>query len=95
MYDPNNDYAVIGGFVVTSGGVPVLSSGGVSLEADCGGHLWINDRFAQVIYEFESGETGWCVDDIPWLSENPTEGTVPGSGGDRGRPAAPTPCPSP
>ena len=79
--DPRNDYAVLGGFVVTSGGVPVLLGDGVSLEADCNGHLWIITRFTQIVYEFESGETGWCVDDIPWLSESPTEGTVPSGGG--------------
>jgi len=73
-------YAALGGFRVTSNGVPVLQNGGVSLDADCGGRLWINDSSAQTIYQFESGETGWCVNDIPWLSENPTEGTVPGGG---------------
>ncbi len=74
-------YTVLGGFRVTSNGVPVLTNGGVSLDADCGGRLWINDNSAQTVYQFESGETGWCVNDIPWLSENPTEGTVPGGGG--------------
>ncbi len=74
-------YAVLGGFRVTSNGVPVLTNGGVGLDVDCGGRLWINDSSAQTIYQFESGETGWCVDDIPWLSESPAEGTVPGSGG--------------
>jgi hypothetical protein len=86
VMDTANDYAVIGGFPVRSGGVNVLNGQGVSLEADCDGHLWIYDVFGQVVYEVASGESGWCVNDIPWLSENPTSGTIPGSGGG-GRPS--------
>ena len=63
-----------------SGGVPVLQRGGVSLEADCSGRLWVYDVFTKTVFEVESGETGWCVNDIPWLSEDPTSGTVPGLG---------------
>ena len=81
VVDPANNYLVLSGFPVTSGGVPVLTNRGVSLEADCGGHLWIYDVFANVVYEVESGETGWCVSDIPWVSETPTSGTVAGTGG--------------
>jgi hypothetical protein len=77
---PENDYAVLGGFSVTSGGVPVLQGERASLEADCNGRLRILTRDDQTVYEFESGETGWCVTDIPWLSESPTEGTVPSGG---------------
>ena len=58
----------------------MLLDGGFSLEASCNGHLWIIDRTAQIVYEFESGETGWCVDGLPWLSEDPASGTIPGSG---------------
>ncbi len=53
---------------------PSLPNDAVSLEADCDGHLWVNTRYAQIVYEFESGETGWCVNDIPWLSESPAAG---------------------
>ena len=81
VLDPGNNYLVLSGFVVASGGVPALPRGGVSLEADCSGHLWTYDPFDNKVYEFESGETGWCVNDIPWLSEDPAAGTVPGSGG--------------
>ena len=80
VLDTADHYNVLGGFVVTSGGVPVLQNDGVSLEADCNGHLWANTRFAQIVYEFESGETGWCVNDIPWLSETPSAGSVPTGG---------------
>ena len=81
VVDPANAYAILSGFLVTNSGVHELPDGGASLEADCGGHLWINDPTAQIVYEFESGETGWCANDIPWLSESPTSGTVPSGGG--------------
>ncbi len=81
VMDPAHGFAIIGGFAVTSGGAPVLFNQGVSLEADCSGHLWVNDYYNQTIYEVESGETGWCQNDIPWLSEDPTSGTIPGTGG--------------
>ena len=81
IVDPHNGYQVLSGFKVTSGGVPALNFGGVSLEADCLGHLWIYDiYFNSRVLEVESRERGWCVDDIPWLSENPVSGTVPGTG---------------
>ncbi len=81
VVDPGSNYSVLSGFPVTSGGVPVLTNRGVSLEADCLGHLWVYDVFDNKVYEVESGETGWCVTDIPWLSEDPASGTVAGSGG--------------
>jgi hypothetical protein len=78
---PHDGYSILGGFRVMSGGVPVLQPGdALGLEADCQGRLWVNTRFAQIVYQFESGETGWCVNDIPWLAENPAEGTVAPSG---------------
>jgi S-layer homology domain len=76
-------YFPLKGFSFTSAGVPVLNPRGVSLEADCSGHLWAYDVFQQVVYEAESGETGWCVNDIPWVSETPTTGTIAGSAGAR------------
>jgi len=81
VVDPAHDYATLSGYLVTSGGVPAVAGRGVSLEADCAGHLWTYDVFNNVVYEFESGEPGWCVNDIPWLSEDPASGTIPGSGG--------------
>src|SRR5206468_8081880 len=76
VVNPGSGYAVLGGFVVSIGGVPALPNGSASLEADCDGHLWVIDASSQIVYEFESGETGWCVNDIPWLPENPTSVTV-------------------
>ena len=81
IVDPSKGYAALGGIYVTSNGVPALGARGVSLESDCFGHLWTYDVFNNVVYEYESGEPGWCVNDIPWLSEDPAAGTIPGSGG--------------
>jgi len=78
VLDPDDGYAVLGGFRATAGGVPVIQNDGIGLEADCAGRLWVNTVNTNTVYAFESGETGWCVNDIPWLSENPTEGTIPG-----------------
>ncbi len=83
VVDPSSNYLLLSGFAVTSGGVPVLTNQGVSLEADCDGHLWVYNFNEQRVFEVESGETGWCVNDIPWLSEDPLAGTIPGSGGGR------------
>ncbi len=77
---PAEGYRVLSGFPVTANGSPVLNAGGVSLEADCFGRLWTYDINQGVVLQYESGETGWCVGDIPWLSEDPVSGTVPGSG---------------
>ncbi len=84
VVDPANGYFVLSGFSVKSNGLPVLQQRGVSLEADCLGHLRTYDVFNNEVYEFESGERGWCVTDIPWLSEDPASGTIPGSGGGAG-----------
>jgi hypothetical protein len=73
---PDEGYTVLGGFLVTEGGVPVPLNDAIGLEADCAGRLWLNTRFSQIVYAFESGETGWCVNDIPWLDVDPAEGTV-------------------
>ena len=89
VLDPRHGYEILGGFVVANDGGPVLQFDAASLEPDCSGHLWINTSSAQTVYEVESGETGWCVNDIPWLSENPTSGTVPSTGGGGNRPSDP------
>ncbi len=86
VFDPHNNYLPLSGFSVKSAGVPVLNSRGVSLEADCSGHLWAFHVDEDAVYEFESGETGWCVNEISWLAEDPTSGTVPGVGGPGGPP---------
>ena len=84
VFDPHNNYLPLSGFNVKSAGVPVINSRGVSLEADCNGHLRVFHVDEDAVYEFESGETGWCVNEISWLSEDPTTGTIPGVGGPGG-----------
>ena len=81
LVDPSQGYSVLSGFVPKSNGIPVLNSRGVSLESDCAGHLWTYQNLDAIVYEIESGQRGWCVNDIPWLSEDPAEATIPGSGG--------------
>jgi hypothetical protein len=81
IVSPDDGYRVLSGFNVRSGGEPVLNTFGVSLEPDCNGHLWVMNVFDKVVFEVESGERGWCVGDIPWLSTDPTSATIPGSGG--------------
>src|SRR4029453_12297205 len=50
-------------------------------EFDCDGHLWVIDQLgSNPVLVVESGEegSGPCTGpDVPWVSENPTEGTVP------------------
>jgi len=81
LADPAAGYTVFGGFSVKSNGIPVLNANGASLESDCAGHLWVYNVSNQKVYEFDSGDRGWCVAEIPWLSEDPASATVPGSGG--------------
>lgn len=78
VLDAMNGYALVGGFFVTSGGTPVMTQfGGAGMDVDCNGDLWLVDQGSQTIYQVDSGETGVCkFQDIPWLSENPTSGTV-------------------
>ena len=78
VLDANNNYAVLGAYYITSGGSPVMTPfGGAGLEFDCAGNLWAVDQNTQTIYNVESDEGFACSLDIPWLSENPTTGTVP------------------
>ena len=80
VLDAADAYTVLGGFRVMNGGVPGLPNGANSLEADCAGRLWVLDRTTQTVVAFESGETGWCANEIPWLSESPSTGQVPSGG---------------
>jgi hypothetical protein len=78
VFDTRNHYAVVGGFFITAGGTPILGAmAGAGMEIDCNGHLWLVDQVSQSIFEAETGETGVCAfDEIPWLSEDPTEAAV-------------------
>ena len=78
ILDPANGYAVLGSFLVGAPGINSAASGG--MEMDCDGHLVLVDQLGvNPIFVVDSGETnGSChfVDTIPWVSEDPTDGTV-------------------
>jgi hypothetical protein len=78
VFDTHAGMAAVGAFNVTSGGVPVLTAnGGAGMDFACDGHLWLVDANAATIYEVETDESDVCAfQDVPWLSEDPTEGTV-------------------
>ena len=78
VLDTNNNYAVLGSFVVGSPGINFAAAGGA--EMDCNGHLLLVDQLGvNPILVVDSGEGTECgfVDAIPWVSEDPTDGTVP------------------
>ncbi len=76
VLDANNNYAVLGTFYI-GGSSPVMTPfGQAGMEFDCAGNLWVIDQNTQTIYMVDSGENVACSVDIPWLSENPTEGTL-------------------
>ncbi|HEY3204476.1 MAG TPA: carboxypeptidase regulatory-like domain-containing protein [Thermoanaerobaculia bacterium] len=84
VLDAQNNFTLIGGYFITENGNPAGSFnffGGAGLEIDCDGNLILVDQGTQTIFVADSGETGFCaINDIPWLSEIPTSGTVNGTG---------------
>jgi hypothetical protein len=83
VFDARHAMNVVGAFNVTQNGQPLfdfLHFGGAGMEIDCDGHLWLVDQVGQLIWEVESGESHVCAfNEIPWLAENPTQGTVSAS----------------
>jgi hypothetical protein len=80
VFDVDAGMAAVGGFNVTQNGQPLpglLSFGGAGMEIDCAGRLRLVDRASQTIFVVDSGESNACAfNDIPWLSESLTQGTV-------------------
>jgi S-layer homology domain len=77
VLDANNNYAVLGSYNVTINGSEAFAPfGQAGLEFDCIGNLWAIDQSTQTVFNVESDENVRCALDIPWLSENPTTGTV-------------------
>ena len=89
VLDANNNYAVLGTFYI-GGSSPVMTPfGQAGMEFDCAGNLWVIDQNTQTIYMVDSGENVACSVDIPWLSENPTQGTLAaGNGSSSSQPIA-------
>ncbi len=88
VLDAKNNYAVVGSFHVGSGAFD--DHGGAGMEADCEGNLWMVNQNNQTLFKVASGETGSCAVDIPWLSEDPTSGTISGLPGNHPAGAANT-----
>ena len=77
VLDALNNYAVIGSYSVNNGGSPAFGAfEQAGLEFDCLGNLWAVNQISQIVYNVDSGETVGCSVDIPWLTENPTSGTL-------------------
>ncbi len=91
VLDAKSNYALVGSFHVSDGAFD--DHGGAGMEADCDGHLWMVNQYTQTLYEVDSGEENFCSIDIPWLSESPTSGTVPGAAPVRPRNVAANPFP--
>jgi len=72
VLDVNNNYNPIGSFNIAGLG----DNQQAGLEINCNGSLWAVNQSTQSVIESDSGETGACPWDIPWLSEAPTSGTV-------------------
>jgi hypothetical protein len=84
VLDALNNYAVLGTFFI-GGSSPVMTAyGQAGMEFDCAGNLWVIDQNTQTVYQVDSGENVACAVDIPWLSENPTEGTLGAGAGHNG-----------
>lgn len=67
-------YSVVGSFTISQG---FPANSGAGLEFDCDGNLWAVDQTNNVVNQFQSGETtNVCTQDIPWLAESPTNGSV-------------------
>lgn len=75
-------FTVIGAFPLSAsaGGNAYAAFEGAGLEIDCAGTLWSSNQTTNRVFANESGETNVCVTEIPWLSEDPTSGTVPANG---------------
>ena len=82
VLDALNNYAVVGSYNVMDGGSRAFGAfEQAGIEFDCVGNLWAVNQITQVVYNVSTGENAGCAVDIPWLSENPTEGTIASGGG--------------
>jgi S-layer homology domain len=82
VLDAFNNYAVLDAYAVLDNGTPIF--GGfeqAGMEFDCLGNLWMVNQATQVLYKVASDDGSLCEVDIPWLTVDPTEGTVAGNGG--------------
>lgn len=74
ILDAKDGYAQLGWFDID--GFDTLYSG-AGMGYDCDNNLWITDYVNNIVWQVDSGETGWCVEkDIAWLTTAPKVGTV-------------------
>jgi hypothetical protein len=83
VLDANSPTLVsLGNFIIqnSTGGNAFADFDGAGLELDCAGNLWAVNQTDGKVYIVDAGETGACSLDIPWLSEDPTSGTIAPAG---------------
>ncbi len=82
VFDVTEDFVEIGSFVVqnSSGGNAFAAFEGAGLEIGCDGSLWAANQISGVVFRADSNEPGACSTDVPWLSVDPSEGTVAAGG---------------
>jgi len=78
VLDANNNFAILSAISLQAvGGGPAYSAfEGAGIEMACDGTLWSVNQGTLKVHANRSDETGVCVTDIPWLSENPESGTI-------------------
>lgn len=64
----------------STGGNAFASFEGAGLEIGCDGSLWATNQITGVVFRADSNEPGACATDVPWLSVDPSEGTVAAGG---------------
>jgi uncharacterized repeat protein (TIGR01451 family) len=67
--------SVIDSITVAGGAFPTYSGAGMGI--DCSGNLWAANQANSNIYLIDSGVPANLCAGVPWLSANPTSGTVP------------------
>ncbi|MGV8040077.1 MAG: lamin tail domain-containing protein [Thermoanaerobaculaceae bacterium] len=77
VLDVNDAYAVVDAFKIA--GMGDYEQAG--LEIDCAGNLFAVNQTTDEVLVLPSGETGACLfQEIPWLDETPTSGTIAAGG---------------
>ena len=80
VLDTHAAYGVLGAFDFMNGGTGAFSPyDQAGLEIDCAGNLWAVDQGLQKVYAADSGETGVCDWQAPWLSTTPLTGSIASS----------------
>lgn len=75
-------FPLVGAFQLSdsTGANAYASFEGAGLEMDCAGNLWSVNQTTGKVHVNQSGETGPCVTQVTWLTEDPSNGVVPAQG---------------